>query len=66
MFPQSEKENLSKLKIIDENEKYLSSRHGRLIDTPLLLQKDLLSSQKKEGTNYSFYNLLDSLLLSLN
>ena len=25
MFPQSEKENLSKLKIIDENEKYFSS-----------------------------------------
>ena len=42
------------MKIIDENEKYLSSRHGRLIDTPLLLEKDLLSSQKKKGSKFVF------------
>ena len=54
MFSGGKKENLFKMKIIDENEKYLSSRHGRLIDTPLLLQKDLLSSQKKKGNKPVF------------
>ena len=54
MFSVEKKENLFKMKIIDENEKYLSSRHGRLIDTPLLLEKDLLSSQKKKGSKFVF------------
>ena len=54
MFSGGKKENLFKMKIIDENEKYLSSRHGRLIDTPLLLEKDLLSSQKKKGNKLVF------------
>ena len=54
MFSGGKKENLFKMKIIDENEKYLSSRHGRLIDTPLLLEKDLLSSQKKKGNKFVF------------
>ena len=54
MFSVKKKENLFKMKIIDENEKYLSSRHGRLIDTPLLLEKDLLSSQKKKGNKFVF------------
>ena len=54
MFSGGKEENLFKMKIIDENEKYLSSRHGRLIDTPLLLEKDLLSSQKKKGNKFVF------------